>query len=74
MTHYSPCFGQKSKEKGTKFWFWDFVRDLGYEDKRKELLDKMKLKKFVEIHEKILLGILFYLFLVEGKAMGMLRN
>ena len=30
---------------------WDYVRDLGYEDKMKVLLYKMKLKEFVELHE-----------------------
>ena len=30
---------------------WDYVRDLGYEDEIRELLGKMKLKEFMEIHE-----------------------
>ena len=41
-------------------FYWNYVRDLGYEDNIRELLDKMKLKEFMEIHEENLLSILFY--------------
>ena len=54
----------------TCIFYWDYVRDLGYEDEIRELLGKMKLKEFIEIHEENLLVILFYSWNVEGKGMG----
>ena len=43
----------------TCIFYWDYVRDLRYEDEIRELLVKMKLKEVMEIHEENLLGILF---------------
>ena len=43
----------------TQFFYWECMRELGYEDELRELLDKIQLKEIVEIHKETLLDILF---------------